>query len=107
MAIYLKPTGPMTPKEYADRVMLTARIFLPDVFHRWKGIQSFDLCLEPAPGVDDGPEPAPVTKVYVERSGVDSVDWATQSVADLQAVRRHDIAVYLSDAVQAEVKGSG
>jgi len=102
LAIYLEPTGSMTPQEYAERVMPTARIFLPKVFRRWKGLQSFDVCLEPAPEVDNSPEPPPVTQIYVERPGAEAVDWSTLSLAELQGLQRHDVALYLSDPVLAE-----
>jgi hypothetical protein len=107
VAIYLEPTGPTSPAGYADSVLPTARIFLPAVFRRWKGVESFDLCLEPAPGVDDSPEPPPVTSVYVERSGGKSVNWGTLSLTDLQRLARKGVNLYLSDPVRAEAASRG
>jgi hypothetical protein len=95
----------MAAQDYADLVMPTARIFLPAVFGRWSGIKSFDLCLEPTAAVDDSPEPPPVTKVFVERSGFDALHWGTETLTALRGLRRHDIALYLSDPVQALQSG--
>jgi hypothetical protein len=104
LALYLQPTGPMTAEEYADLVMPTARIFLPSVFRRWPGLKSFDLCLEPTAAIDDSPEPPPVTKIYVERSGFGAVGWRTASLLELRRLQRHDIDLYLSEPVEAELR---
>jgi hypothetical protein len=86
LAIYLEPTADaFTDAEYVAAVTGTAAVFLPMVFKRWKGLKSFDVCLEPLPAEDAGAEPAPITQLLVTRTGVNDVDWHDATLADLIA----------------------
>jgi hypothetical protein len=83
LAIYVEPTGDYTPQDYIDGTVDVTRVFLPYVFTRWKGLQSFDVCQEPRPAVDDRPVPAPETQVYATRAGSKLVDWRKVDVTTM------------------------
>ncbi|MEX0663925.1 MAG: hypothetical protein WD598_04025 [Acidimicrobiia bacterium] len=86
LAIYLEPIGDeFTDAAYVAAVTETAEVFLPLVFKRWKGLKSFDVCLEPLPAEDASEEPAPITQLLVTRPGLDDVDWKHAALADLIA----------------------
>jgi hypothetical protein len=55
------------------------------VFDRWKGLKSFDVCLEPLASEDAGPAPAPMTQLLVTRRGARAVDWSAATLTDLLA----------------------
>ena len=46
LALYLEPTTSWEGEEYLNGIVQTAQIFLDDVFDRWPGLESFDVCLE-------------------------------------------------------------
>ena len=75
LAVYVEPTGDYTPDQYAAGTAKTLRAFVPTAFERWGGLESFDICQEPLPGVDDRPEPPPVTKVTLTRAASDKIRW--------------------------------
>jgi len=83
LAIYVEPTGDYTPDEYLQGTIDVTRVFIPYVFERWKHLQSFDVCQEPRPAVDDRPIPPPETQVYFTRAGAELVDWPTASLATM------------------------
>jgi hypothetical protein len=75
LAVYVEPTGPYTPDDYARRVVAVTRVFAPLSFDTWRGLQSFDVCQEPLPEVDARPEPPPKTKVTMTRDAARKVRW--------------------------------
>ena len=85
LAIYVEPTGAYTPQDYVDGTVDVSRVFLPYVFQRWKGLQSFDVCQEPHPEVDARLSPAPETQIFASRAGGKEIDWPTVDVATLVA----------------------
>jgi hypothetical protein len=85
LAIYVEPTRSYTAQDYVDGTVDVTRVFLPSVFSRWKGLRSFDVCQEPSPAVDDGPEPPPETQVFASRAGSRAIDWSTADLATLIA----------------------
>jgi len=85
LAVYVEPTGDYTPAEYAEGIVPSAQVFLPDVFERWDELKTFDVCQEPLPGVDDRKEPPPVTQIYVSRAEARDLDWNTVTLAELLA----------------------
>ncbi|MBM3672346.1 MAG: hypothetical protein FJW86_09240 [Actinobacteria bacterium] len=86
LAIYLEPTGDtFTDEEYVAAFADSARVFLPLVYKKWKGLKSFDVCLEPLPSVDASEEPPAVTQIFVTRKGLNAVDWDTVTLTDLIA----------------------
>jgi hypothetical protein len=85
LAIYVEPTGAYTPQDYIDGTVDVSRVFLPYVFQRWKGLQSFDVCQEPHPEVDDRLSPPPETQIFASRAASKKIDWPTVDVATLVA----------------------
>jgi hypothetical protein len=83
LAIYVEPIGEMTDAEFLDNVTKTSRIFLPKVFKQYADLESFDVCQEPVPGVDDREAPPPVTQLLVSREGYKRVRWRTATLDDL------------------------
>src|SRR6478672_619376 len=73
----------------AARPARITRVFVPMVFDRWKGLESFDICQEPVNDPRD--EPPPVTQIYVNRSALDRVgSWKKATLPDLLAASPKD-----------------
>jgi hypothetical protein len=89
LAIYVEPDGAYSPTQYLGGTATVSRVFLPSVFDRWPGLQSFDVCQEPLPATDSSPEPPPETQVFVLRGGAAAFDWKHADLAALltQGVR--------------------
>ena len=86
LAIYLEPIEEgFTDAEYVAAVTETAKVFLPMVFKRWKGLESFDVCLEPLPTEDSSDEPPPITQLLVTRDGLGDVKWKKVALSELIA----------------------
>jgi len=105
LAVYVEPTGPYTPAQYAEGIVTSARVFLPEVFERWGDVETFDVCQEPLPAVDDRSEPPPVTQLYVTRREASGIEWSDVRLADLLAKRepqRPDYTLYVAPAVMAD-----
>jgi len=88
LAIYVEPTGAYSDAEYVANFLAVVRVYLPKVFERWKDLKSFDVCQEPVPGVDDRPEPPPVTQLLANRPAAASIDWKKVTLAGLLAAVR-------------------
>lgn len=81
LALYVEPVEARTTPEYIDGIRSVAVVF-GDVFERWPGLESYDVCQEP---VDDGgaAEPLPVTQIELTTQQAAAFDWDTVSVIDL------------------------
>ncbi|MGH9049239.1 MAG: hypothetical protein ACRDY4_05890 [Acidimicrobiia bacterium] len=105
LAVYVEPTAEYSTADYADGIVPSAQVFLPDVFERWDRLETFDVCQEPLPGEDDRKEPPPVTQLYVSRAEADAVDWQTVELAELleatQPARR-DFRLYVSPTIRSD-----
>ena len=107
LAIYLEPIDDeFTDAEYVASFDDVAKVFLPLAFKRWKGLKSFDVCLEPLPSEDASEAPPPITQLLVTRRGVRVLDWKDATLADmLVAADEHkatedaeaDVYVYFHD----------
>lgn len=88
LALYVEPIADRTTGEYVDGILDVAVVFA-DVFDRWPGLASYDVCQEPV-DLDDtqGPEPLPVTQIELTRQQAADIDWATASVVDLVRAAR-------------------
>ena len=90
LAVYAKPiSASYTDTEYVTHFVAVARVFLPSIFRRWKGLQSFDVCQEPRPGEDPRSEPPPVTQLFVTRAGTEHLHWDHATIADLLEASTH------------------
>lgn len=85
LAVYVEPTGDYAAADYADGVVASARVFLPVVFERWPGLETFDVCQEPLPVRDDRETPPPVTQLNLTEGEASDIDWETVTLADLLA----------------------
>jgi hypothetical protein len=83
LAIYVEPIESMTDEEFLANVTKVSRIFLPRVFKEWQDLESFDVCQEPVPGVDDRESPPPVTQLLVSRTGAKRVKWPKATLRDI------------------------
>jgi hypothetical protein len=76
LAVYVAPVAELTASEHAEAFIPLARAFLPLVFERWPGLESFDICQEPYAWPGDGTPPA-VTILDLDRATAGSIDWET------------------------------
>ena len=89
LALYVRPVAPRSPEEYVAGIYDLAALLSPDVFARWPGLESYDVCQEDA----DTPEPpgtevGALTQVELPRAVAEDFDWATGDLADLVALSR-------------------
>ncbi len=84
LAIYLEPIDDeFTNDEYVASFDDVAKVFLPLVYKRWKGLKSFDVCLEPVASEDGSVAPPPITQLVVTRRGVRVLDWKDATLVDM------------------------
>lgn len=105
LAVYAEPTGDYTPADYAEGIVPSAQVFLPEVFERWPELRTFDVCQEPRPGEDDRKEPPPVTQLFVSRAEFRDVDWETVTLAELVAATepaREGFTLFVASDVKAD-----
>ena len=90
LALYLTPTSSKyATADYVHNFARITRVFVPMVFDRWTGLESFDICQEPVNDPRD--EPPPVTQIYVNRSALDRVgSWKRATLPDLLAASPED-----------------
>ena len=91
LALYVEPIGEeRTVEEYIDGIRGVAAVF-GDVFERWPGLTSYDVCQEPV-GDDGDPatEPLPVTQIELTKEEAAAFDWDTVTVVDLVRESRAD-----------------
>jgi hypothetical protein len=105
LAVYVEPTGAYSADEFADGIVGVTRVFLPDAFDRWSGLESFDVCQEPEPGVDDRQVPEPRTQIDISRAESAAVDWETVELGSIVLAAGRDgddiFRVYADDGVTA------
>ena len=85
LALYVEPTGPYSTRQYLDGVITVTQMFAPEIFDRWSGLESFDICQEPHAKVDPSAEPQPVTAIDMTEEQAREIDWETVSLVDLLA----------------------
>ena len=83
LAVYVEPKGPTDMDGYAVNVERVAKVFLPEVFDRLPGVDSFDVCQEPPPGVDDREEPRTLTQLLITRAQAAPIDWEKVRLTDM------------------------
>lgn len=92
LALYVEPIERITPADYVEGIRTVAVVF-SDVFERWPGLESYDVCQEPFPEDDPRDEPLPVTQIELTKAENETIDWDTITTAELIA------------AAQAEPRG--
>ena len=105
LAVYVEPTGEYTVADYAAGIVPSAQVFLPEVFTRWDGLATFDVCQEPLPGTDDRKEPPPITQLYLSRAEARQFNWRTVTLADLVAAEdpvRESYRLFVTPDIEAD-----
>ncbi len=86
LALYVEPIAEgYSPAQYIDGIQSIAKVFADDIFDRWPGLQSFDVCQEPPQILDPRPEPVATTQIEITREQNEAIDWDTVTVEDLVA----------------------
>jgi hypothetical protein len=88
LALYVEPLANRSTKQYIAGILDVATIFAGDIFTRWPGLQSFDVCQEPTTAVDARPEPVAVTQIEMSREQATSFEWKTVTIVDLLAAAK-------------------
>jgi hypothetical protein len=88
LAMYVEPIADYSSDQYVNGFWTVSALITPDVFARWPELESYDLCQEPLPAVDDSPEPFPVTQINISRAAAESIDWKDGDLVDLLTVAR-------------------
>ena len=85
LALYAEPMSPgFSDADYVSSLTDLADVYLPLVFRRWKGLKSFDVCLE-SPD-DPRAEPPAIVQVVATRRGARQVDWSEVTLVELLAI---------------------
>jgi hypothetical protein len=82
LAVYVAPLDEYGPGDHAEAFMPLARLFMPMVFERWTGLESFDICQEPHTWLGGGTPPA-VTLFDIDRATAEDIVWDTVTLRDL------------------------
>lgn len=83
LALYVEPVEERTNAEYVEGIRDVGVIFA-DVFERWPGLESYDVCQEPFDAeVSNGEEPLPVTQIELTKPQAEAIDWEAMSVTDV------------------------
>jgi len=102
LALYVEPIGDRTQAQYISGIRDVAVVFA-DVFERWPGLASYDVCQEPvAPAGGQDVEDLPVTQIEITRQQAAVIDWDTVSVAELVGAAQAEppgLAVRVSSAL--------
>jgi hypothetical protein len=104
LALYLEPAATRSVDQYVDGIAAAARVFLPSVFERWPGLESFDVCQEPGASAEEPKDPPAVTQIDVTRAQAAAVDWRTVGVRELVQAAEDDpprLKLLVSDALRA------
>lgn len=104
LALYVEPLdGAHTPDDYLDTLVASAKVFLPRVFERWPDLVSMDVCQEPPPGVDDRPQPPPVTVLELTREEAETLVWETLDLPALVAAADEGLVkLFVAPDVEAD-----
>ena len=86
LALYVEPvSSPYSRVRYLRNLAPVAKVFAPEVFERWPGLESFDVCQEPPASIDDSDEPPPETQVNMSREQSEGLEWDSLDNVDLLA----------------------
>jgi hypothetical protein len=109
LALYVTPTSSSYgTADFVENFAEITRVFVPMVFKRWKGLQSFDICQEPFDDPRD--DPPPVTQIFVSRDALDRVgNWKRATLIELLAAvpkdrrqRGADYYVYFNSEIRQD-----
>jgi hypothetical protein len=87
-ALYAEPLddADYDDADYVEGLGTVTALVTPQVFDRWPGVDTYDICQEPPAAVDDSEAPAPYTQIEIGREAADAVDWDTATAATVIAL---------------------
>ena len=88
LAMYVEPIADYSNEQYVNGFWTVSALITPDVFARWPELESYDICQEPLPALDDSPEPFPVTQINITRAAAATIDWQDGDLVDLLTASR-------------------
>lgn len=88
LALYAAPVDDQDLDAYLDDLVPVTAMFAQDVFDRWPGLRSFDVCLEEF--VADGPLGQTLIQVKLTRELAAGVDWDSVTLEHLAALAEDD-----------------
>ena len=90
LALYTAPTRPLDDAAHARGVVGITALFATDVFERWPGLTSFDVCQEVHTGTFGSDAQPTRSQVTLTREVAASIDWDTVTLEELMAAARRD-----------------
>lgn len=93
LAIYVEPIGDDYDADDYIQGIHTVAVVFQDVFERWPGLATYDVCQEPGPGWDDeyAERQLPVTQIELTRAEAEALgDLEALSVVDLVRASQTD-----------------
>ena len=101
LALYVAPDQPMTDDQYAAQIAPIAAALTTDVFSRYPGLESYDVCQE-GPDLDGDPETLPTTKSQfnVERPGLGALAWDDLDLTELLSAIPTNRSIRLMAAIE-------
>lgn len=108
LALYVEPrSADYTGADYVENFSKLVNRFLPRVFERWPGLESFDICQEPLG--DPRAAPPPATQIFLTRDALTKVaNWRKATLAQLMAAAPRDARqgtqyyVYFAPSLRSE-----
>lgn len=87
LALYVEPLDDASwdADQYVAALVPGVAAVTPFSFRTWPGLQSLDLCQEPAQADDPRPEPLPVTQYELSRADSGLIDWPRVDLVALVA----------------------
>lgn len=107
-ALYVEPIDAgYTAADYADNLLVLARLVGPALMDRYPDLASYDICQEPPAGEAEDRYPPPATQIDLTREHVEAVDWDNATVDDLLELRDVGGVINLSAEIQEELDSRG
>lgn len=105
LALYAIPTGDYTLDQYLAGMWTVTAAMTRDVFARWSGLETWDICQLPV-GVEVDPDDPPPshTQIALSREQAERIDWENGDLVDLLVARRLDRTIIVN--VAREVRES-
>lgn len=105
LALYAEPMATFTADRFVANIAPLTLVFR-DVFDRWSGLTSFDICQEPiqAEAVEEK-EPIPVSQVRMTRVQALGLDWDRLDLPALIRAARQDppqLTLFLSRRIRGQ-----
>ena len=77
LALYVEPLDDTDyhTADYVEGLGTVTALVTPQVFERWSGVETYDICQEPPADIDDRDAPAPYTQIEIDRESAEAVDW--------------------------------